>query len=262
MSMIEDAEMRGELRKGSQVVEASSGNTGIALAFICAAKGYPISITMPENGNKETIHMLQSLGATVHLTPAHRMMKGAIDKALELVESLPGAYMPMQFNNPANPRAHFDLTGPEIWNATDGGVDAFIAGVGTGGTITGVGQFLKSRSSDIEIVAVEPADAAVLSGEEAGFHQILGIGAGFVPEILDRDVIDAIHPVHYADCAKMCQRMAHEEGILVGVSSGANLVAAFDYASRPENTDKTVVTILCDTGERYLSTPLFEKGDA
>lgn len=256
-AMIETAEMMGQIGPNTKIVEATSGNTGIAFGFICSAKKYPLIITMPEYASQEKRKMLEALGAEVHLTPTELLMQGAIDKALELKSKLVDAYMPMQFDNPANPKAHFDSTGPEIWQDTDGEIDIFAAGVGTGGTITGVGQYLKARKSNVKIVAVEPANCAVLSGEEAGHHQIQGIGAGFVPNILDREVYNEIIKVNDEDAFKMCKELALKEGILVGISSGANLCAAYQLASRPENEDKLICIVLCDTGERYLSANLF-----
>jgi cysteine synthase len=258
LAMIESAEMMGLIKKGHTIIEATSGNTGIALAFICAAKGYRLILVMPENMNLENQRMLEILGAEVHLTPGSLLMRGAIEKALELESTTPNAYMPKQFNNPANPKAHFDLTGPEIWESSDGEVDVFVAGVGTGGTITGVGQYLKARRSNIRIVAVEPRESAVISGEEPGAHRIQGIGAGFVPENLDQDVIDEVIKADYAEASKMCQRLAREEGLLVGTSAGANLVAAVALASREENADRLIATVLCDTGERYIRSGLYD----
>ena len=259
MAMIESAEMRGEIRLGTTVIEATSGNTGLALAFICAAKKYPLVIVMPEYANSENIRMLEALGAKVYLTPTEELMRGAIEKALKLKETLPNAYMPMQFDNPSNPKAHFDLTGPEIWEATDGEVDFFVAGVGTGGTITGVGQYLKTQRSTLKVIAVEPKNSAVLSGLQPGHHHIHGIGAGFIPRILDLELLDEIITVDAEESKAMCQYIAQEEGLLVGISSGANLVAAAKVAAREENADKLIVTVCCDTGERYLSTKVFEK---
>jgi cysteine synthase A len=257
LAMIESAEMRGELRKGYTVIEATSGNTGVALAFICAAKKYPLIIVMPEYANPETIEMLKAMGATVHLTPTEQLMKGAIDKALAIREGTENSYMPMQFDNPSNPKAHFDFTGPEIWEATDGEIHTFVAGVGTGGTITGVGQYLKARRSNVKVIAVEPKKSAVISGEAPGHHHIQGIGAGFVPRNLDRDILDEIITIEAEEAKAMCIRMAREEGILVGISAGANLAAAAQLASRDEFADQLIVTVLCDTGERYLSSKLF-----
>jgi cysteine synthase A len=257
LAMIENAEMRGLLKKGSSVIEATSGNTGVALAFICAAKKYPLTIVMPEYANRETIDMLKAMGATVHLTHTEGLMKGAIEKALELKESIPNAYMPMQFDNPSNPKAHFDLTGPEIWEATDGEVHTFIAGVGTGGTITGVGQYLKARKPSIQLIAVEPKDSAVISGEKPGHHHIQGIGAGFIPRILEVELLDEVITIEAEEAKAMCIRLAREEGMLVGISSGANLAAAAKVAAREDLADQLIVTVLCDTGERYLSSKLF-----
>lgn len=257
LAMIENAEMRGLLKKGSSVIEATSGNTGVALAFICAAKKYPITIVMPEYANPETIDMLKAMGATVHLTPTEGLMKGAIDKALEIKETTPHAYMPMQFDNPANPKAHFDLTGPEIWDATDGEVHTFIAGVGTGGTITGVGQYLKARKPSVQLIAVEPKGSAVISGEAPGHHHIQGIGAGFIPRILEVELLDEVITIEAEEAKAMCIRIAREEGMLVGISSGANLAAAAKVAAREALADQLIVTVLCDTGERYLSSKLF-----
>ena len=259
MAMIESAELRGEIRPGTTIIEATSGNTGLALAFICAAKKYPLVIVMPEYSNVENIRMLQALGAQVHLTPTEELMRGAIQKALKLKEESPNAYMPMQFDNPSNPKAHFDLTGPEIWESTDGEVDFFVAGVGTGGTITGVGQYLKTQRSNLKVIAVEPKNSAVLSGRPAGHHQIQGIGAGFVPRILDLDLLDEIITVDAEEAKAMCQFMAQEEGLLVGISSGANLAAAAKIAAREENADRLIVTVCCDTGERYMSTKVFDR---
>jgi cysteine synthase len=258
MAMIESAELRGEIRPGTTIVEATSGNTGLALAFICAAKKYPLVIVMPEYSNTENIRMLEALGAKVYLTPTEELMRGAINKALELRDSIANSYMPMQFDNPSNPKAHFDLTGPEIWEATDGEVDFFVAGVGTGGTITGVGQYLKTKRSSLKVIAVEPENSAILSGSEAGHHHIHGIGAGFIPRILDVDLLDEIMTVNVEECRQMCRSLAQEEGLLVGISSGANLVAAAKIAAREENADRLIITVLCDTGERYLSSKIFE----
>lgn len=258
LAMIEAAEMRGEIKKGTTVVEATSGNTGIALSFICAAKKYPLVIVMPEYANPETISMIKALGATVHLTPTEQLMRGAIDKALEIKSQIENSYMPMQFNNPSNPKAHFDFTGPEIWEATDGEVDTFVSGVGTGGTITGVGQYLKARRSNIKVIAVEPKASAVISGEKPGHHRIQGIGAGFVPSILDVELLDEVMCIEDQEAKAMCIRIAQEEGLLVGISAGANLAAAVKIASREEYADRLIVTVFCDTGERYLSSELFK----
>lgn len=260
LAMIESAELMGKLKKGDTIIEATSGNTGIALGYICAAKGYKLIIVLPENMNLEGQRMLKILGAELHLTPADGFMKGAIEKALDLHTNTPNSYLLNQFNNPANPKAHYDFTGPEIWEASDGEVDIFVAGVGTGGTISGVGQYLKSRSREIKVVAVEPSATAVISGGEPGVrpHRIDGLGAGFIPDNLDREVIDEVITTDYEAASKMCRRLAKEEGLLIGVSAGANLVAAVELASRPENADRLIATILCDTGERYIHTGLFD----
>ncbi len=261
-SMIETAEQMGLIRPGTTVIEATSGNTGIALAFICASKDYPIIITMPANCSPEKHQMLVTLGARVHLTPGAEYMKGAIRKALEIQERLKDSYMPLQFENPANPKAHFETTGPEIWRETDGEVDIFAAGVGTGGTITGTGQYLKARKGGLHIAAVEPSGSPVLSGGTAGLHNIQGIGAGFIPRILDREVYDEVITVNDDEAAQACRQLARTEGLLAGISSGANLHAAKILALRPENKDKLIVTLICDTGERYFSTGLFPPPDA
>lgn len=257
LAMIETAEMTGQINKETTIIEATSGNTGIALAFICSAKGYKLIVTMPEYASKEKKMMLEALGAKVYLTPTELLMRGAIDKALELKEETSNAYMPMQFDNPANPKAHFESTGPELWQGTDGEIDIFTAGVGTGGTVTGVGQYLKTKKPSIQIVAVEPENCAVLSGKEPGPHGLQGIGAGFVPEILDVTLLDKIIQVKDSDAISMCKRLALTEGILVGISSGANLYAATQLAHEKGNEDKIIALVLCDTGERYLSTELF-----
>lgn len=256
-AMIETAEITGQVKKGTTIIEATSGNTGIALAFICAAKGYPLIITMPEYTSTEKRMMLEALGATVHTTPTEQLMRGAIDKALDIQSSIKNSFMPMQFDNPSNPKAHFDTTGPEIWKDTDGEIDIFVAGVGTGGTVTGVGQYLKTKKSNVKIIAVEPETSAVLSGKEPGYHQIQGIGAGFIPPILDRDTIDEVIQINDEEAIELCKQIAKDEGILIGISSGANLLSARKIAEKEENADKLIVTIMCDTGERYLSTKLF-----
>lgn len=257
LAMIETAEMMGQINKETTIIEATSGNTGIALAFICSAKGYKLIVTMPEYASKEKKMMLEALGAKVYLTPTELLMRGAIDKALELKEGIENAYMPMQFDNPANPKAHFESTGPEFWQGTDGEIDIFTAGVGTGGTITGVGQYLKTKKPSIQVVAVEPEGCAVLSGKEPGPHGLQGIGAGFVPEILDISLLDKVIQVKDSDAIAMCKRLALTEGILVGISSGANLYAATQLAHEKGNEEKIIALVLCDTGERYLSTELF-----
>ena len=256
-AMIWDAEKRGQLKPGVKVIEATSGNTGIALAFACAARGHKLVLTMPETMSKERRAMLKAFGADLILTPGAEGMKGAIAKA-EGLAAQPGWFMPRQFQNPANPRIHFETTAPEIWQDTEGEVDVFVAGVGTGGTITGVGQFLKKQKKRrVHIVAVEPATSPVLSGGVGGKHRIQGIGAGFVPAILDLSVIDEIQTVTDEESFEMAQRLMREEGISCGISCGAAMAATLKVAARPEFRGKKVVTILPDFGERYLSTPLF-----
>ena len=251
-SMIEDAEKRGVLKPGATIVEPTSGNTGIGLAMIAAMKGYRMILTLPEGMSMERTTLLQRYGAEVVVTPVDEGMAGAVNKARELLEEIPGAFMPHQFSNPANPRIHKQTTAKEILAATDGKIDAFVTGVGTGGTVTGIGEVLKKKNPKIQVIAVEPEGSAVLSGKTAGPHQIQGIGAGFVPEVLDRDVIDEILQVKDDDAYKMARRLAKEEGILVGISSGANVWAAAQVAKRL-GKGKTVLTILPDTGERYVS---------
>jgi cysteine synthase A len=258
VAMIEYLEAKGLLKPGSTIVEPTSGNTGIALAFVAAAKGYKLVLVMPESMSIERRKMLLILGARLELTPAERGMAGAVARAKEIVEATPGAVMPQQFDNAANPLIHRVSTAEEIWNDTQGAVDAVISGVGTGGTITGVGQVLKSRKPSVRMVAVEPETSAVLSGGQPGPHKIQGIGAGFVPSILDRGVIDEVIQVSNDDSFAMARRVAHDEGIPVGISSGAALTAAFDVASRPEMKGKTIVAIIPSFAERYLSTALFE----
>ena len=256
-SMIEAAFAEGKITKDSLIVEPTSGNTGIGLALICAIKGLKLVLTMPESMSVERRKLLAGYGAQLVLTPAAEGMKGAIKKAEELVATTPGAFMPMQFENPANPAAHRASTAMEVWDDTDGQVDCFVAGVGTGGTITGVGQVLKAKKPGVRIVAVEPTDSPVLSGGKAGPHKIQGIGAGFVPGILDTKVYDEIIQVGAEDAFLTARRMMREEGISCGISSGANAFAAMQVAARPEMAGKTIVFIVCDTCERYLSTPLF-----
>lgn len=258
VSLIESLEARGVLKPGSSIVEPTSGNTGIALAFVAAARGYPITLVMPESMSIERRKMLLLLGAKLDLTPAERGMAGAVARARELVDATPGAVMPQQFDNEANPLIHRVSTAQEIWNDTGGAVDYVVSGVGTGGTITGVGQVLKARKPSLRMIAVEPAASPVLSGGQPGPHKIQGIGAGFVPSILDREVIDDIFQVSNDDSFAMARRIAREEGIPVGISSGAALTAAFDLASRDEATGKTIVAIIPSFAERYLSTALFE----
>ena len=256
-AMIDDAEAKGLLKEGSVIIEPTSGNTGIGLASVAAARGYRIIIVMPETMSVERRQLMKAYGAELVLTEGAKGMKGAIAKADELAKEIPNSFVPGQFVNPANPKAHFETTGPEIWADTDGKVDYFVAGVGTGGTVTGVGQYLKSRNSAVKVVAVEPKSSAVLSTGVAGSHKIQGIGAGFVPDVLDTKVYDEIIPVDNDDAFKLGKEVGHSEGVLVGISSGAALWAAIELAKRPENEGKTIVALLPDTGDRYLSTPLF-----
>ena len=257
-AMIEDAEAKGLLKKGSVIIEPTSGNTGIGLAAVATAKGYRAILTMPETMSVERRNLLKAYGAEIVLTEGAKGMKGAIAKAEELAKEIPGAFIPGQFTNPANPAAHFATTGPEIWNDTDGKVDFFVAGVGTGGTLSGVGKFLKSKNPNVKIVAVEPESSPVLSKGVAGPHKIQGIGAGFVPETLDTKIYDEIIPVSNEDAFATGKAVARTDGVLVGISSGAALFAATQIAKRPENKGKTIVVLLPDTGDRYLSTPLFQ----
>ena len=257
--MIEDAEEKVLLKKDSVIIEPTSGNTGIGLAAVAAAKGYEITIVMPETMSVERRKLMKAYGANLVLTEGSKGMKGAIAKAQELAESTPNSFIPGQFVNPANPSAHRKTTGPEIWEDTDGKVDIFVAGVGTGGTITGVGEYLREKNPDVKVVAVEPANSAVLSTGVAGAHKIQGIGAGFVPDVLNTKVYDEIIPVANEAAYEYARRMGKEEGVLVGISSGAALSAAVQLAKRPENKGKTIVVLLPDTGDRYLSTDLFSE---
>ena len=256
-AILDDAEAKGELKAGATIIEPTSGNTGIGLASVAAASGYKISIVMPETMSVERRQLMKAYGAELVLTEGAKGMKGAIAKANELAQEIENSFIPGQFVNPANPKAHFETTGPEIYEDTDGKVDIFVAGVGTGGTVTGVGEYLKSKNPDVKIVAVEPASSAVLSTGVAGNHKIQGIGAGFVPDVLNTEIYDEIITVTNEDAFAAGKLVGKKEGVLVGISSGAAVHAAVELAKRPENEGKTIVVLLPDTGDRYLSTPLF-----
>ncbi len=257
VAMIDVAETEGKLKPDGTIIEATSGNTGIALAFVAAARGYKLILTMPETMSLERRKLLKFLGAELVLTPGDKGMKGAVDKAQKLLSEIAGAFMPNQFENPANPEIHKKTTAEEIWKDTDGKIGVFVAGVGTGGTLTGVAEALKSKNQEVKIVAIEPKDSPILSSGKVGPHKIQGIGAGFVPGILKTELIDEIVLVENNDAAETAKRLAKEEGILCGISSGANVWTAIQLAKKPENKGKLIVTIICDTGERYLSTFLF-----
>ena len=257
--MIDDAEAAGVLKPGAVIIEPTSGNTGIGLASVAASRGYRVILTMPETMSVERRNLLKAYGAELVLTDGTQGMKGAIAKAEELAAQTPGSFIPSQFTNPSNPKAHIATTGPEIWSDTDGKVDIFVAGVGTGGTLSGVGEYLKSKNPKVKVVAVEPAGSPVLSKGTAGPHKIQGIGAGFVPENLNTEIYDEIIPVENDDAFAMGKRLARKAGVLVGISSGAAVYAARELAKRPENKGKVIVALLPDTGERYLSTPMFEE---
>jgi cysteine synthase A len=261
LAMIETAEKQGLLNKDTVIIEPTSGNTGIALAFVAAAKGYRLIIALPETFSIERRNLMKALGAELILTPGSEGMKGAIRRATELVEATPNSFLPMQFKNPANPEIHRKTTAEEIWNDTDGDVDIFVAGVGTGGTITGVGEILKSRKPGVQIIAVEPTDSPILSGGNPGPHKIQGIGAGFIPDVLNTKIYDEVITVTNAQAIQTSRELSRTEGLLVGISAGANVYAALQVAKRPENKGKKIVTILCDTGERYLSTLLYQFED-
>lgn len=256
--MIEDAESKGMLRPGSAIIEPTSGNTGIGLAAVAVARGYRTILVMPETMSVERRKLMKAYGAELILTEGAKGMKGAIEKAQALAKEMPNAFVPGQFSNPANPEVHYETTGPEIWADTDGQVDLFVAGVGTGGTVTGVGRYLKQQNPQVKVVAVEPADSPVLSRGTAGPHKIQGIGAGFVPQVLDTAIFDEVITVENDDAFQAARQIGHREGVLVGISSGAAVWAAIQLARRPENEGKTIVALLADIGERYLSTPMFE----
>ncbi|MAG31230.1 MAG: cysteine synthase A [Deltaproteobacteria bacterium] len=259
LAMIEAAEKNGDLVVGqSTIVEPTSGNTGIALSFVAAVKGYPCVIVMPDTMSPERRATMRAFGAKIVLTEGAKGMRGAVERANEIAEQIEGSYMPQQFRNPANPKVHADTTAVELWNDTDGAVDALVAGVGTGGTITGVARYIKPKKPDFKAIAVEPEDSPILSGGSPGPHKIQGIGAGFVPDVLETDNLDGVVTVSNDAAVSMALRLAREEGLLCGISSGANVAAAIEYGSRPENAGKTVATIICDFGERYIQTVLFD----
>jgi len=258
LSMIQDAEEKGLIKKDTVIIEPTSGNTGIALAFVCAARGYRLVIVMPDTMSVERRKLLKALGAELVLSPGAEGMPGAVKQAEELLQGTPNSFMPQQFKNPANPRIHQETTAEEIWRDTEGQVDIFVAGCGTGGTLTGVAEALKARKSELRAIAVEPTDSPVLSGGKPGPHMIQGIGPGFVPQVLKTELIDEIIQVTHQDAGETARQLARKEGILAGISAGANVWAALQVANRPENEGKLIVTVICDTGERYLSTWLWE----
>ena len=259
LAMVEAAEKSGDLVPGrSTIVEPTSGNTGIALALVAATKGYPCVIVMPDTMSPERRATMRAFGAKIVLTDGAKGMRGAIERATEIADGIDGSFMPQQFRNPANPEIHFNTTARELWDDTDGGIDALVAGVGTGGTITGVSRYIKPKKPSFQAIAVEPEDSPILSGGAPGPHKIQGIGPGFVPDVLETEQLDGVIKVSNDDAVAMARRLAGEEGLLVGISSGANVLAAIEYGSRPENAGKTIVTILCDFGERYIQTVLFD----